>query len=67
MVQNAMLVAARPPYSPDLAFSEIYLFGDVNGPFKGESFETGEQLLFVADGSLKFLEKSTLTKFFSSG
>jgi histone-lysine N-methyltransferase SETMAR len=45
MAQNAMVVAAHPPYSADLAPSDFYLFGHVKGLFRGESFETGDQSL----------------------
>jgi hypothetical protein len=36
----------------------------VKGLLRGESFETGEQLLSAVEGILRSLEKSTLTKVF---
>jgi hypothetical protein len=43
--RNAMAIAAHPHYSPDLTPSDFYLFGDVKGLLRGESFGTGERLL----------------------
>jgi hypothetical protein len=62
MAQNAMVVAAHPHYSPDLAPSDFYLFGHVNALLRGESFETWERLLSAIEGVVRSLEKWTLTK-----
>jgi hypothetical protein len=43
MAGNAMVIAAHPPYSTDLAASDFYLLGQVEGLLRGESFETGER------------------------
>jgi hypothetical protein len=59
-----MVIAAHPPYSADLAPSDFYLFGHEKCLFKGESFETGEQLLSAVDGILGSFDKWTLTKVF---
>jgi hypothetical protein len=67
MARNAMAIAFYSPYSPDLASSDFCLFGDVNGLFRGESFETGERLLWAVEGILGSFEKWTLTMVFSSG
>jgi histone-lysine N-methyltransferase SETMAR len=64
MARNVMVIAAHAPYSPDLVPSDFYLFGHVKGLLRGESFETGEQLLLAVKGILRFLEKWTLTKVF---
>jgi histone-lysine N-methyltransferase SETMAR len=64
MAQNAMVIAAHRPYSPDLAPSDFYLLGHVKGLLRGESFETGERLLSAVDGILGSFEKWTLTKVF---
>jgi hypothetical protein len=64
MAGNAMVIAAHPPYSPDLAPSDFYLFAHVEGLLRGESIETGEQLLLAVDGILRSLEKPILTKVF---
>jgi histone-lysine N-methyltransferase SETMAR len=59
-----MVIAAHPPYSPDLAPSDFFLFGHVEGLLRGESFEAGERLLSAVEGILRSLEKWTLTKVF---
>ena len=37
--------APHPPYSPDLAPSDFFLFGHVKGQLSGQSFKTREALL----------------------
>jgi hypothetical protein len=64
MARTAIVTAVHRPYSPDLAPSDFYLFGHVKGLLRGESFETGEQLLLALEGILRPLEKWTLTKVF---
>ena len=36
--------APHPPYSPDLAPSDFYLFGTIKGKLRGQSFQTREAL-----------------------
>jgi hypothetical protein len=48
----------------DLAPSDFYLFGHMKGLLRGDSFETGEQVLSAVKAILRSLEKSTLTKVF---
>jgi hypothetical protein len=67
MARNEMVIAAHPPYSPDLAPSYFYLFGHVQNLLRGESFETEERLFSALDGILRSLGKSTLMKVFPSG
>jgi histone-lysine N-methyltransferase SETMAR len=50
MAQNAMVLTAHPPYSPDLAPSDFCLFGHMKYLLRGESFETGERLLSAVEG-----------------
>jgi hypothetical protein len=64
MAGNAMVIAAHPPYSPDLAPSDFYLLGHVKGVLRGGSFEAGERLLSAVEGILGSLEQWTLTKVF---
>jgi hypothetical protein len=52
MAQNAMVIAAHPPYSPDLAPFDFYLFDHVKGLLRGKSFETVERLLSAVEGIL---------------
>jgi hypothetical protein len=64
MAQTAMVIAAHPPYSPDLAPSDFYLLGHVKGLLMGGSFEAGERLLSAVEGFFGCFEKWTLTKVF---
>jgi hypothetical protein len=64
MAGNAMVIAAHPPYSPDLAPYDFYLFAHVKGLLRGGSFEAGERLLSAVEGILGSFEKWTLTKVF---
>jgi hypothetical protein len=64
MARNEMVIAAHPPYSPDLAHSGFYLFAPVKGVLREVSFETGERFLSAVEGIFGSLEKSTLTKAF---
>jgi hypothetical protein len=59
MTQNAVVVVAYSPYSSDLAPYDFYIFDHVKCLLKGESFETGEQLLSALEGILRSLEKTT--------
>jgi hypothetical protein len=42
MARNAMVRAVHLPYSPDLAHSDFYIFADMKGLLRGESFGTEE-------------------------
>jgi hypothetical protein len=64
MARNAIAITTHSPYSPDLAPSDFYRYGDVKGMLRVESFETGEILLSAVEGILKSLEKRTLTSGF---
>jgi hypothetical protein len=64
MAGNAMVIAAHPPYSPDLAPSYFYLLGHVKSLLRGESFEAGERLLSAVEGISRSFEKWTLMKVF---
>jgi histone-lysine N-methyltransferase SETMAR len=66
MARSVMVIAAHPPSSPDLAPSDFYLFGDVKGLLRGESFEAGERLVSAVEGMLEFVEKCLLRRFFST-
>jgi hypothetical protein len=61
MDQNAMVVAAHPPYSPALAPPDFSRFAHVKGLLNGELFETGKQSVPEVEGILRSREKSTLT------
>jgi histone-lysine N-methyltransferase SETMAR len=57
MAPNAMVIAAHPPYSPDLAPSDFSLMRHVKGLLRGWSFEAGERLLSAVEGILRSFEK----------
>jgi hypothetical protein len=55
-----MKSAPHPPYFPDLASSDFYLFGYAKRCLAGLLFEDGYQLLAVVEGILESIEKVTL-------
>jgi hypothetical protein len=55
---------SRPPYSPDLAPSDFYLFGYVRRCLTGLSFEDAEWLLAAVGGVLEGIGKVTLQAVF---
>jgi hypothetical protein len=59
-----MKSAPHPPYSPDLAPSDFYIFGYVKWCLAGLSFEDPDQLLTAVEGVLKGIEKMTLQAVF---
>jgi hypothetical protein len=63
MARKRMVVADHP-YSLILSPSDFYLFGYLKGLFRGEIFETGEQLLSALEGIFQSLDKRTLTNVF---
>jgi hypothetical protein len=52
IAKNAMVMAADPLYSPNLAPSDFYLLGYVGGLPRGKAFEAGERLLSAVEGIL---------------
>jgi hypothetical protein len=60
MEQNAMKRAPHPPYSPDLAPSDFYLFGYVKHPLSGSAFADADSLLQAVSDILECIEKVTL-------
>jgi hypothetical protein len=62
--ENRMKSAPHPPYCPDLAPSDFYLFGYVKGCLAGLSFEDADQLLAAVEGVLEGIDKVTLQAVF---
>jgi hypothetical protein len=62
--EDRMKSAPRPSYSPDLALSDFYLFGDVKRYIAGLLFEDADQLLAAVEGVLEGIEKVTLQAVF---
>jgi hypothetical protein len=59
-----MKSASHPPYCPDLAPSDFYLFGYVKRCLADLSFENADQLLAAVEGVLEGIEKVTLQAVF---
>jgi hypothetical protein len=55
-----MRSAPHPPYSPDLAPSDFYLFGYIKRCLAGLSFEDANQLLAAVESIFEGIEKVTL-------
>jgi histone-lysine N-methyltransferase SETMAR len=55
--ENLMKSALHPPYSPDLAPSDFYLFGYAKRCLAGLSFEDADQVLAAVEGVLEGIEK----------
>jgi hypothetical protein len=62
--EKRMKSASYPPYSPDLAPSDFYLFGSVKRCPAGLSFQDVDQLLAAVEGVLEGIEKLTLQAVF---
>jgi histone-lysine N-methyltransferase SETMAR len=62
--ENRMKPAPHPPYSPDLAPSDFYLFGYVKRCLAGLSSEDANQLLAAVEGVLEGINKVTLQAVF---
>jgi hypothetical protein len=59
-----MKLAPHPPYSPDLAPPDLYLFGYVKRCLASLSFEDADQLLAAVENILEDIEKVTLQAVF---
>jgi hypothetical protein len=64
--ENAMVREPRPagPESPDLASSDLYIFGDVKQGLRRQSFETADELFSSIEAVLRVGEKSILNAVF---
>jgi hypothetical protein len=59
MEENGMIRAPHPPYSPDLALSDFYLFDCVKQCLRGQSFETADELFSSIEAVLRGIERRT--------
>jgi histone-lysine N-methyltransferase SETMAR len=66
MEGNAMKRAPHPPYSPDLAPSEFYLFGHVKQLLRGYEFADRETFLHAIEDISTGIEKVMLENVFLS-
>ena len=56
--------APQPPFSPDIAPSDFYLFEYVKDQLKGRSFRSPDELLLAVNEILKEISPDTLMKVF---
>jgi transposase len=64
MADNSMKPAAHPPYSPDLAPCDFYLFGHVKGRLTGRQFESREDLFEAIRNILTAFPREKLIEVF---
>jgi hypothetical protein len=64
MEQNGMKRASHLPYSPDLALSDLYLFGHVKRCLAGNAFEDADELFGAIQRILEGIEKVILQAVF---
>jgi histone-lysine N-methyltransferase SETMAR len=64
MEENGMARAPHPPYSPDLAPSDLYLFGHMKHRLRGQSFEAADELFSASEVISIDIDKSPLDAVF---
>jgi transposase len=62
--ENGLRLGFHPPYSPDLAPSDFFLFGYVKTRLKGMAFRSYEELLNAIVEVVTGIESQTLTSVF---
>ena len=62
--ENRMKRAPQPPYSPDIAPSNFFLFGYIKSKLNGQHFDSVESLLEEVQEILSEISKETLKKVF---
>jgi histone-lysine N-methyltransferase SETMAR len=66
MRKSRLISAPHPPYSPDLAPSDFYLFGKVKDLLKGQEFNSAEELLEAIITILKGITREELDSVFAN-
>lgn len=56
--------APQPPYSPDIAPSDFFLFGYIKSKLNGKHFDSVESLIEEVQEILSEISKETLKKVF---
>ena len=64
MDSHGMDRAPQPPYSPDIAPSDFYLFGYVKGLLAGRTFQSADELLSAVTEILNEISEKTLLRVF---
>ncbi|KAJ4443454.1 hypothetical protein ANN_05123 [Periplaneta americana] len=60
LAQHKIPVLPQPPYSPDLAASDFYLFSKVKSLLKGRRFASAEEMKIHATSALREVTKDGL-------
>ena len=66
LTQNDIQRAPQPPYSPDLAPSDFYLFGHIKTQLQGFNFSSVDELLSQVHTILARISETTLQKAFTN-
>jgi histone-lysine N-methyltransferase SETMAR len=66
LVQNGMERAPHPPYSPDLAPSDFYLFGYIKHLLRGHEFANRDELFQAVSDIVANIENTKLDEVFHS-
>ena len=64
LAKNGITQVAQPPYSPDMAPCDFWLFPKLKGPLKGQRFEDVDSIKGNAARELKAIPKTDFTKCF---
>jgi transposase len=62
--ENGLRLVTHPPYSPDLAPSDFFLFGHVKNRLQGRVFESQDDLVAAITEELQNIELETLHRVF---
>ena len=66
LTDNNMIVVPHPPYSPDLAPSDIFLFPKLKMKLKGRRFQTLEEIQAESQAVLNTLRQNDFQEFFKN-
>jgi histone-lysine N-methyltransferase SETMAR len=66
MQKSRLNSAPHPPYSPDLAPSDFYLFGKVKDMLKGQEFKSSEEILEAIITILRGITRDELDRVFAN-
>ena len=63
---SSIYMPRHPPYSPDIAPSDFYLFGKLKGMLRGKAFETTKDLVEWIEDAIYTIPKKELESVFGS-
>jgi transposase len=64
LAKNEMTVVPQPPYSPDLASADFFLFPELKSTLKGRHFETFDEIQKNSMKELLMIPKEAFQKAF---